>query len=145
VTRFRLHAVLQGLSSTPELAKEYPLILSTGRHETSLSHTESRWNPHLLSLAPKPYLYIHPKTAARYGIGDGEYVKVESTAGTAYAYAHFTLGIREDTVQGVPGWKGDENMNLLVPWGRYAQGIGTVCARGFLCRVGPAAPMEEVR
>ena len=128
----------QSIQDTPDLALEYPLIMSTGRHETAFSHTESRRIPRLLELEPKACLYIHPKTAQKYGIPDSGRVRITSTAGTAYAWARYTLGIREDMVQGVPGWTGDENINRLVPWGRYAQGIGTVCCRGFLCRVEPA-------
>ena len=67
----------------------------------------------------------------------GQKVRIESTAGTAYAYARFTLGLREDVVQGISGWWGEFNINRTVPWGQYAAGIGTVCARGFLCRVTP--------
>ena len=61
-------------------------------------------------------------------------------AGRAYAYARFTVGLRRDVVQGISGWWGQYNINLTVPWGRYAQGVGTVCARGYLCRV---TPVEE--
>ena len=65
---------------------------------------------------------------------------VESTGGSAYAYARFTLGLRRDVVQGISGWWEEFNINKTVPWGQYAQGVGTVCARGYLCRV---SPVEE--
>ena len=125
---------------TPELAKEYPLIISTGRHENAFRHTENRENPYLLPLAPKATLDIHPETAQELGIKDGQKVLVESTAGKAHAYARFTLGLRRDVVQGIAGWGGEYNINKTVPWGQYAAGVGTVCARGYLCRV---TPVEE--
>lgn len=130
----------QSPTDTPELARDYPLIISTGRHENAFRHTENRQNPNLLPLAPKATLDIHPDTARKLGIRDGQKVLVESTAGKAYAYARYTLGLRRDVVQGIAGWAGEYNINRTVPWGQFAAGVGTVCARGYLCRV---APVEE--
>jgi len=127
----------QSPGDTPELAKDFPFIITTGRHENAFRHTENRQNPHLLPLAPKATLDIHPETAKELGIKDGQKVLVESTAGKAYAYARFTLGLRRDVVQGISGWDGEYNINKTVPWGQYAAGVGTVCARGYLCRVTP--------
>ena len=74
------------------------------------------------------------------GISDGQKVLIESTAGKAYARARYTFGLRRDVVQGIAGWAGNQNINRTVPWGKYAEGVGTVCARGYLCRV---SPVEE--
>ncbi|NLX63872.1 MAG: molybdopterin-dependent oxidoreductase [Clostridiaceae bacterium] len=133
----------QSFDSTPELAEEYPLIITTGRHESAFRISENRLQPYLLELVPKPYLYINPKTARRLGIENGRKVKVESTAGYAYAYAYYTEGLREDVVQATSGWWGEYNINKTVPWGKYAEGIGTVCARGYLCRVTPAENLGD--
>lgn len=130
----------QSPDSTPELAREYPLIISTGRHEGAFRHTENRNNPLLRELSPRATLDIHPDTARRLCIANGQRVLVESTAGKAYAYARYTYGIRRDVVQGIAGWAGEQNINRTVPWGQFAEGVGTVCARGYLCRV---SPVEE--
>ena len=130
----------QGDEATPELKKEYPLIMSTGRHEVAFRHTENRQNPLLLELNPYATLDINPHTAMSLGISDGQKVLIESTAGKAYARARYTVGLRRDVVQGIAGWAGDQNINRTVPWGKYAEGVGTVCARGYLCRV---SPVEE--
>ncbi|MBR4039494.1 MAG: molybdopterin-dependent oxidoreductase [Clostridia bacterium] len=127
----------QSVKDTPELAKEYPLTMTTGRHENAFRISENRTNPYLLHLVPKAWLDIHPKTAEKLGIRDGQKVRIDSTAGTAYAYARYTLGLREDVVQSISGWWGEFNVNRTVPWGQYAAGVGTVCARGYLCRVTP--------
>ena len=131
----------QSILTTPELAKEFPLTMTTGRHETAFRHTENRSNPYLLELCPLPFIDINPETAKKYNIKNGQKVKIESVAGHAYAYARYTLGIRTDVVQGIPGWWGENNINLVVPWGKYAEGDGTVCCRGFLCRIEPV--MEQ--
>ena len=130
----------QSPETTPELAAAFPLIMTTGRHESAFRHTENRNNPYLLELTPLPWLDIHPQTARKLGIADGQKVLVESTANEAYAYARYTLGLRPDVVQGIAGWQQEFNINRTVPWGQYAAGIGTVCARGYLCRV---TPVEE--
>ncbi len=127
----------QSPTDTPELARQYPLIITTGRHESAYRISENRINPWLRELAPKAYLDIHPDTAKVLGIADQQKVLVESTAGRAYAYARYTLGLRRDVVQGISGWWGSYNINRTVPWGQYAEGVGTVCARGYLCRVTP--------
>ena len=85
---------------------------------------------------------INPKTAEKLGIRDGQRVRIETEAGCAYAYARFTMGLREDVVQGISGWWGEYNINKTVGWGQYAAGVGTVCDRGYLCRVLPAEEEE---
>ncbi len=125
----------QSKESTPELYKEYPITMTTGRHETAFRISENRLNPHLLELSHKPWIEIHPDTAKEYGIPEGGRVKIETKAGTAYAYARYTLGIEKDVVQTISGWWGEYNINKTVPWGEYSQGVGSVCARGYLCKI----------
>ena len=60
---------------------------------------------------------------------------IETQTGSAVGYAKLTEGLQPDVNQASPGWWGEENINLVVPWGKYAEGIGTVCMRGILCRV----------
>ena len=123
-------------------SEQYPLLMSTGRHESAFRISENRQNPYLLELAPRAYLYINPATAEQLGISDGMRVRVQSSAGSAFAYARFTFGMAQGVVQGVSGWWGEYNINKTVPWDGFAQGMGTVCARGYYCSVTPA-PEEE--
>lgn len=123
-------------------SEQYPLLMSTGRHESAFRISENRQNPYLLELAPRAFLYINPATAEQLGISDGMRVRVQSSAGSAFAYARFTFGMAQGVVQGVSGWWGEYNINKTVPWDGFAQGMGTVCARGYYCSVTPA-PEEE--
>ncbi len=133
----------QGADVTPELAKEYPLFITTGRHESAYRISENRINPYLLELAPHAFLDINPETAESLGIADGQKVLVESPAGKAYAVARFSSGLRPDVVQGISGWWGEYNINKTVGWGQYAAGVGSVCDRGYLCRVSPVTEIER--
>ena len=54
--------------STPELAKEYPFVLTTGAREYAFFHSENRQVPYCRELCPDPLVEINPKTAARLGI-----------------------------------------------------------------------------
>lgn len=130
----------QSVQDTPEIAKEYPLIMTTGRHENAFRISENRLNPHLKELSPKPYLEINEETAEKLGISDGQKVLVETTAGKAYAFARCTKGISPEVVMSISGWWYEFNINATVPWGQYSQGIGSVACRGYLCRV---SPVEE--
>ncbi|OPX86304.1 MAG: Acetylene hydratase [Pelotomaculum sp. PtaB.Bin104] len=57
--------------STPELAKEYPLILISGARRKAFTHTQMRHVPQLRSLEPEPFAEMHQATADRYGVRTG--------------------------------------------------------------------------
>lgn len=67
---------------TPELAKEYPYILITGGNFRPMFHSENRqWGVGTREQYPEPIMDIHPETAAKHGIEDGDWVYVETMRG----------------------------------------------------------------
>ena len=114
---------------------EYPHVLTTGWRLPVYRHTENRENPLLREIAPLPGLLIHPDTARGLGVSEGDPVIVETKVGSATLHAVFTLGIHPDVVQATPGWRGESNINRVIPWDRFAEGIGSVPMRGILCRL----------
>ena len=65
---------------TPD--EEYPLILTSGRVVYQyLSGNQTRRIGFLVEQCPEPYVEIHPETAMKLKINDGERVKVVSRAG----------------------------------------------------------------
>lgn len=114
---------------------EYPYVLTTGGRVPVFRHTENRENPILREICPKPPVFIHPRTAASHGIGDGEAMLIETATGAALGYAKYTEGLQPDVIQASPNWWGEENINEVIPWGQYAEGIGSVNQRGLLCRI----------
>jgi assimilatory nitrate reductase catalytic subunit len=78
---------------------EYPLYLTTGR---MLMHYQSgaqtRRVPSLLAVASEPFVEIHPETALRLGIEDGDPVQVVTRRGRASCIARCRPTIRFDTV-----------------------------------------------
>jgi anaerobic selenocysteine-containing dehydrogenase len=122
-------------SDGPGPTAKYPTILTTGWRQPVYRHTENRENPLLREIAPQPGLLIHPDTAGRLGISEGDPVTIETGTGSATLFAVLTLGIHPDVVQATPGWRGKANINRVIPWDRFAEGIGSVPMRGILCRV----------
>ena len=76
--------------SRPDLAEEYPLIMTTGGRETTSFHSEHRQVASLRAIMPNPLVQINPETAARYGIEDGNWVCIENPLGKAIEKAQVT-------------------------------------------------------
>ena len=90
--------------SKPELAEEYPLYLSTGRRTFVSFHSEHRMIPSLREIVPWPLVDIHPETAARYGIQEGDWVWIETPFGRCREKAHLCEGNRKDTLHAMHAW-----------------------------------------
>jgi len=83
-------------AETPD--DEYPLILTTARLEEHYNTgTMSTRSPTLNKQTPENFVDVHPADAERYGIEDGEYVRLHSRRGEITLEAHVT----EDTKEGV--------------------------------------------
>ena len=90
--------------STPELAEEYPLVLTTGARSILFFHSENRQIPRLRELNPDPLIEINPKTAKAKGIINGQWVRVWNMFGEAYYKAKVSPIVDENTVMAQHGW-----------------------------------------
>ena len=139
--------------STPELAKEYPFVLTTGAREYAFFHSENRQVPYCRELCPDPLVEINPKTAARLGISDGQWCEVYNQFGSAKMKAKVTIAVDENTIHGQHGWwfpeeDGSEpnlygtfrsNINNLIPNFHFGKlGFGAPC-KCMICNVRPLA------
>ena len=78
---------------------EFPLILTTGRVVYQyLSGNQTRRIKFLVDQCPEPYVEIHPETATKLKINDGERVKVVSRRGDGVFPALVVKTIRPDTI-----------------------------------------------
>jgi thiosulfate reductase/polysulfide reductase chain A len=96
---------------------EYPLYLINWK-EASHTHSRTFNNPWLLHLKPENPLIIHPETAEKLGIADGDEVVVESPYGKTTAKAKVSRRMHPEVVglqHGFGHWAG----------GRNAKGRGT--------------------
>ena len=90
---------------TPELFKEYPLILNTGGRFMPLYHSEHRqWGVGLREMHPDPLLSIHPDTAQRLGIQNKDWVYIETKRGRIRQKANLTPDIPPGIVNAEASW-----------------------------------------
>ncbi len=133
----------------PDLFKDYPMILSTGRRSPVFFHTEHRMIPWLRALDPDPVVEIHPNTAQEYGIRPGDWVWLENWMGRAKFKAKLTPVVPPWMVMATHGWwfpekEGAEpvlfgvwehNINMLLPMGYQGKdGLGAPIKHS-LCRI----------
>ncbi|OLS02673.1 molybdopterin-containing oxidoreductase family protein [Tissierella creatinophila] len=100
--------------STKELAEEYPLTLSTGARYMEYYHSRYR---NIKSLKEyknnkEPMVRIHPHTAERHGIKNGDMVNIESLRGSINLKAEITEEILPTAVIIQHGWN-SANVNEL--------------------------------
>jgi assimilatory nitrate reductase catalytic subunit len=96
--RAMFHAIeYKGAAEKPD--EEYPLIFTSGRivHQY-LSGNQTRRIKFLVDQCPEPYVEIHPDTARKYNVQDGERIKVSSRRGSGIFPAVVVRTIRPDTI-----------------------------------------------
>jgi anaerobic selenocysteine-containing dehydrogenase len=79
--------------STPELFKEYPVVMSSGFRQPFYFLGQYRNIPWLRSFMEYPTCQLHPDTAEKYGISDGDWVWIESPRGRIRQKARVFPGI----------------------------------------------------
>jgi anaerobic selenocysteine-containing dehydrogenase len=84
--------------STPELADEYPLVLSTGYRQPFYFLSQYRNIPWLRSFQKDPIIQIHPETAKKLGIEDGDWAWIETPRGRIKQKARLFPGIHPGVV-----------------------------------------------
>ena len=90
--------------STPELIKEYPLMLITGGRFLPMFHSEHRQIESLRRMHPHRLLQINPETGSRMGINDGDWVWVETPRGRIIMKSCYFDGIDPGIVHAEHGW-----------------------------------------
>lgn len=104
----------------PEVASEYPLVLTTGGRSIVSFHSEHRQIPSLREIAPDAIVQIHPDTAKEYGIKEGDWVCMENPFGKCIEKAHLTPILDPRVVHASHGWwypeQDGEEPNLYGFW-----------------------------
>jgi len=137
--------------STPELYENYPYILITGARLPGFFHSENRQIPWLRELHREPICEIHPETAQKEGIRDGDWVTIESPRGKIRQRARLSAGIDPRVVGAQHAWWFPErkdpahgwdesNINILTDnsFENCDPAMGATHVRSLLCRIYPA-------
>jgi anaerobic selenocysteine-containing dehydrogenase len=90
--------------STPELFKKYPLVLTTGHRSWEFFHSEHRQLKTMREFHPDPLVDIHPETAEKYGIKDGDWVWIENKRGRCLQKAFLTIAMDPRVINAEHGW-----------------------------------------
>lgn len=138
---------------SPELAKTFPYILTTGSRRPEFFHSEHRQVESLRKRRPDPLVEIHPNTAIRHEIKHGDWVTVSSPRGSIRLKAFITEDIHPNVINLDHGWwfpeKGgpdfgflESNANVLTSNDPpYDPAFGSYQLRGLLCRIKKELPI----
>ena len=83
--------------STQTASCDFPLSAVTQR-PMFMYHAWGSQNAWLRQIASRNWLYLHPQTAARYGIADQDWIRVTSHIGEIQVQAKFANNMQADTV-----------------------------------------------
>lgn len=134
---------VEGPLAEPEIARQFPLILSTGAR-TQTAFRSQHMNIHsLVSRQPRPLVHIHPKDAQQRGICNGDRVDVITLRGKVSFWARVTEDILPGVVEvnmGGGGPLGPEawqyaNVNELTEFGNREPLSGFPVYKALLCDV----------
>ena len=145
-SKFNLPALPQ-FSGLPENEhEEFPLVLISSKSRFYL-HSSYRWLKQLREKRPHPKVEIHPETAKKYNIKQGEAVIIETRQGSITQIAHLTEIIHPRVINAAYGWWFPEanpesqydwktsNFNMLTSMGTLGKAFGTPNLKGIGCRI----------
>jgi len=125
---------------------DFPLVLTSCKSRYYL-HSSYRWVKSLREKRPHPMTEIHPDTAAKYGIGDGDELVIETRHGSVTQVASLTDRIHPRVVNAAYGWWFTEgetgagcdwqsaNFNMLTSAKNIGKEFGTPNLKGLGCRI----------
>jgi len=142
-----------GLKPLPEFTglpededPDYPLVLISAKSRYYLM-SSYRWVDRLREKRPRPAVEIHPDTATRHGIADGDEVVIETRYGEVTQTACVTDIVHPRVVSAALGWwfpEGDpkdqfdwkrSNFNMLTSVGKLGREFGTPNLKNLPCRI----------
>ncbi len=132
--------------SNPELGREYPLIFTSWKVEP-YRHSGGRQITSLRNSHPEALVSIHPETAGKLGIREGDWIYIETRRGkimqkatlidtfdTRVIGVDYAWWFPEQGVASQYGWA-DSNVNVLTDSEPPYHEMGSANFRGILCKV----------
>ncbi|OGO00548.1 MAG: hypothetical protein A2Y58_05625 [Chloroflexi bacterium RBG_13_51_52] len=121
--------------SQPELAKKYPLVMTSGARVMAYTHSQFRNIPRLRKMMPDPLVDINPYDANQRAIKTGDTVTVSSTRGSIKMKANITDTILPGVVSLPHHWPNEANVNELVDDTTLDPISGFIPCKSQLCQV----------
>ncbi len=136
--------------SKPKVAEKYPYILDAGLRTPTFFHSANRQLPWQREIRENPIVEIHPETAKKHGIKEGQWVYIESPRGRIKQCAKLNDGIDPRVIVAEHGWWYPEmkeeghgwdvsNVNLLTDnaYETLDPAMGSTNLRVCLCSISP--------
>jgi len=135
---------------TPEVAEKYPFMLISGSRIMPYFHTMHREMRTLRWRHPEPVVEIHPETARKLGIANGDMTYIETEWGRVRQKARVTSEISPDVVHAEAYWYypeqpheepyllgvWDSNINAIIPDDyEYCDYSGDQPLRAMMCNI----------
>ncbi|MDP2718544.1 MAG: molybdopterin-dependent oxidoreductase [Dehalococcoidia bacterium] len=124
----------QSAVANPELTKKYPEILLTGARQIEYIHTQGHNLPALRAIRQEPEVEVHPATAHKYDIVNGEMCGIETPRGMIKMRALVTQDILEGVVSIPHGWA-VANANILTDIKMKDAIVGYPETKAIACRL----------
>jgi anaerobic selenocysteine-containing dehydrogenase len=128
----------------------YPLLL-TSMKSAAFTHGSYRSIPSLRHQVPEPYLHLHPDTATKRQVQEGDWVSVETVMGAIRLRAKLDADLHPEVIVGEEGWwqacpeldlpgydplsAAGGNLNLILDDSEVDPLSGSVALRGRPCEV----------
>ncbi len=125
-------------ASAPDIAAEFPLVLSIGARKPMFQHSRMFRVPWIRQFAPDPTCDINLADAARAHIVEGSAVDIITPYGSVSVKAHLTGTVREGDVHLYHDWP-EANGNDLMASDYLDPISGFPGYRSMLCKVAPSS------
>lgn len=134
----------------PQPTSQYPLLLSSAKPQAFI-HSSLRQVPGLRRISPDPVVELHPQVASSLGIGQGDWVYIETEKGRIKQKAAFNPQLDPRVVMAAVDWWFPEqeagklygweeaNLNILTDSSAPCDpAMGSIHLRGVPCRLSRA-------
>jgi anaerobic selenocysteine-containing dehydrogenase len=144
---------------TPDLFKDYPLVMTAGASSPYYYRSQHKQLDKMRRQHPKAFASIHPETAGKLGIEDGDPVWVETPMGRVKQWAKLNDALHPGVVHADGLWWYPEqdayepnlsgvwesNINSILPDSPdFASFAGDNHLRAHICRVVPVEPQPRM-
>lgn len=120
--------------STPDIAAEYPYILTTGGRSKNYQHSQGRKLEMLRAIEPYPVMQINPEDAAKLNVKDDDWLRVTSPRGEIEIRALVSDLMMPGVVHAPHGWE-EAAVNYLIPDEALCDITGFPGFKSSLCNV----------
>ncbi|MEX1105570.1 MAG: molybdopterin dinucleotide binding domain-containing protein [Ilumatobacteraceae bacterium] len=111
----------------PPLSDEFPYRVFSGVREDPFFQTGQRNIGSLRKRMPSPKIFIHPDDAAREGIGEGDWVRLETSTGDVTAKAAVMASMRIGHLRVPHGWWYPELRGTATLAGAFISSDAVLC------------------